>query len=89
MLVEVRFPGAGFAVRPYRICRNGARQCRLGQLAALSEDAAPVPFTIPKGPQEAMAQAEASVLKGYQEGIKLQKLELLLPLIGATEIDDW
>ena len=36
-----------------------------------------------------MAQAVSASTAAYKAGVKLQKLELLLPLIGATDLDDW
>lgn len=36
-----------------------------------------------------VAQAVTASTAAYKAGVKLQKLELLLPLIGATDLDDW
>jgi hypothetical protein len=30
-----------------------------------------------------------AILRAYRAGIRLQRVELLLPLIGATDLDDW
>lgn len=46
-------------------------------------------FRVPSGAQEAAKQAEVAVLKAYEAGVKRQQIELLLPLIGATDLDDW
>lgn len=36
-----------------------------------------------------MAQAAAAITSAWQAGITRQRVELLLPLIGATDLDDW
>ena len=36
-----------------------------------------------------VAQAVTASTAAYKAGVKFQKLELLLPLIGATDLDDW
>ena len=33
--------------------------------------------------------ARSSVTQAYHAGVKLQRVEILLPLIGATDLDDW
>lgn len=35
-----------------------------------------------------MAQAAAAIEAAWRAGIKRQRVELLLPLIGATDLDD-
>ena len=54
--------------------------------AAASADA---PLPIPRGPQETVAQAVAAVSRAWEAGVQRQRVELLLPLIGATDLDDW
>lgn len=44
---------------------------------------------IPRGPQEMVQQCVAAVTRGWEAGIKRQRIDLLLPLIGATDLDDW
>jgi len=34
-------------------------------------------------------QALLAVQRAWADGIRRQSLELLLPLIGATDLDDW
>lgn len=34
-------------------------------------------------------QAVAAIEAAWKAGIKRQRIELLLPLIGATDLDDW
>ena len=36
-----------------------------------------------------VAQAITASTAAYKDGVKLQRLELLLPLIGASDLDDW
>lgn len=44
---------------------------------------------MPRGPQETVSQAVAACTRAWQAGVKRQRVELLLPLIGATDLDDW
>ena len=44
---------------------------------------------LPKGPEQVVEQAMLAVQRAWQDGVKRQSLELLLPLIGATDLDDW
>lgn len=46
-------------------------------------------IAIPSSPDQQVQQAVASIEAGWKAGIKMQRLELLLPLIGATDLDDW
>jgi len=32
---------------------------------------------------------QAAAVRAWQAGIRRQRVELLLPLIGATDLDDW
>jgi hypothetical protein len=36
-----------------------------------------------------VSQAVTAIETAWQAGIKRQRIELLLPLIGATDLDDW
>eukprot|EP00951_Prasinocladus_malaysianus_P046900 scaffold648045_cov35-Prasinocladus_malaysianus.AAC.2 len=47
------------------------------------------PVKVPRGPEETAQQALAACLRAYKGGIMKQRMELLLPLIGATDLDDW
>ena len=49
----------------------------------------PRTYPIPDGPQETAEQALGAVQRAWAKGIKRQRVELLLPLIGATDLDDW
>ena len=44
---------------------------------------------MPRDAEETAQQAQAAALRAWQDGIKRQRVELLLPLIGATDLDDW
>ena len=43
----------------------------------------------PQNSSEIVKQAFQSCKAAWNDGIKRQRIELLLPLIGATDIDDW
>lgn len=47
------------------------------------------PLPVPTSAQETVEQATSVVLRAYNEGITRQRVQFLLPLIGATELDDW
>ena len=44
---------------------------------------------MPKSPEEVVDQALGAIRRAFRDGIARQQIELLLPLIGATDIDDW
>lgn len=44
---------------------------------------------LPRGPEELIDQALGACQRAFADGITRQRLELLLPLIGATDLDDW
>lgn len=44
---------------------------------------------VPKSPEEVVEQALGAIRRAFQAGIRRQQVELLLPLIGATDLDDW
>lgn len=52
-------------------------------------EASSAPLPVPRGPQETVAQAVAACTRAWEAGVKRQRVELLLPLIGATDLDDW
>ena len=43
---------------------------------------------VPQRAEEQVAQAAAAVRSAYAAGVKRQRLELLLPVTGATDLDD-
>ncbi len=47
------------------------------------------PLQVPTSAEATVEQATATVLRAYNEGILRQRIQFLLPLIGATELDDW
>ncbi|EIE25438.1 hypothetical protein COCSUDRAFT_13233, partial [Coccomyxa subellipsoidea C-169] len=44
---------------------------------------------LPRGPEELVDQALSASQRAFADGVKRQRIELLLPLIGATDLDDW
>ncbi|KXZ44909.1 hypothetical protein GPECTOR_61g862 [Gonium pectorale] len=44
---------------------------------------------IPDGPAQQTQQAAQAIEAAWRDGVRLQRVELLLPLIGATDLDDW
>lgn len=73
-----------------------AREALLRAQAAQAEDAAPAsgaaapaPVSVPQGPEATIDQAVKAMLRAHRDGITRQQVQFLLPLIGATELDDW
>lgn len=82
-------PAAAAAAAAQRApCRLPARRAVVA-LAAAAEAAQPAPLTIPRGPSETVQQAAAACKRAFEAGVLRQRVELLLPLIGATDLDDW
>lgn len=86
------------ASRQFKTCsissRAQARRVPLrircsAEAAADATSTKPRIVPIPSDPDTQVAQAIASVEQAWRSGTKLQRLELLLPLIGATDLDDW
>ncbi|MEW5297286.1 MAG: hypothetical protein WDW36_000504 [Sanguina aurantia] len=46
-------------------------------------------LAVPESPNQQVAQAAAAIEAAWRDGIAMQTVELLLPLIGATDLDDW
>jgi hypothetical protein len=46
-------------------------------------------YPLPANAEETAQQARAAAQRAWESGIKRQRIELLLPLIGATDLDDW
>jgi hypothetical protein len=44
---------------------------------------------VPTTPEQQVNQAVSAVLAAWKDGVSKQRVELLLPLIGATDLDDW
>lgn len=51
--------------------------------------AAEAQLPLPGGPEQTAQQALAACRRAFEAGILRQRVELLLPLIGATDLDDW
>ena len=46
-------------------------------------------YAVPQNAEQVSQQALAASLRAHADGKSRQRLELLLPLIGATDLDDW
>jgi hypothetical protein len=59
--------------------------------AAASPDAAPssTPVSLPTTPEAQVALAADAVVAAWREGWTRQSVQLELPLIGASDLDDW
>ncbi|GAB4823859.1 hypothetical protein N2152v2_010905 [Parachlorella kessleri] len=68
--------------------RRQQRACLVVQSSGGVSSAAPA-VTVPKGPKDQVDQAAAACERAFKAGHSRQRVELLLPLIGATDIDDW
>ena len=44
---------------------------------------------MPGSARDQTAQAAAAITAAYKDGVRRHHVELLLPLIGATDLDDW
>lgn len=62
-----------------------SRRRAISPRAAVDSTTRPVPAT----PDLQVSQAVTAIETAWQAGVKRQRLELLLPLIGATDLDDW
>lgn len=77
-------------VRTPTIGYRAARSSRcLVRAAAASEAKTTRVLSVPAGPAEQVNQAAAALESAWKAGVKRQRIELLLPLIGATDLDDW
>ena len=82
----------GVAKVPPHVARTPARQrdLRRTSVTAQSSSAAGSPKqALPRGPNETVSAAAAACLRALEAGVKRQRVEMLLPLVGATAIDDW
>jgi hypothetical protein len=46
-------------------------------------------FDIPPGPEQATKQVQQAIRTAYENGKQRQIVNALIPLIGATDLDDW
>ena len=67
------------------------RQCQTRRVAAQAQanPGAEAAVGVPRGPEETAQQALAACVRAYKDGVLRHRVELLLPLIGATDLDDW
>ena len=75
-----RAPAERATIDPASPARPPAR----AQLAEVVEE-----LPLPSSPQQQVAQAAAALVRARQRGVNLAVLELQLPLIGRTDLDDW
>ena len=47
------------------------------------------PFEIPSGAEAATRQSIEAIKAAYKAGVQRHRIDALLPLIGATDLDDW
>lgn len=64
------------------------RRCANPRSVAVRCDATPL-SRLPRSPKEQVAQAADAVKKAAADGKELVSVEFNLPLIGATDLDDW
>uniref|UniRef100_A0A7S0RMB0 DUF1995 domain-containing protein n=1 Tax=Chlamydomonas leiostraca TaxID=1034604 RepID=A0A7S0RMB0_9CHLO len=57
--------------------------------ASSSKPAVQQAISVPTQAEAQCAQAAQAIEAAFRAGIKRQRVELLLPLIGATDLDDW
>eukprot|EP00250_Pteridium_aquilinum_P034650 c7880_g1_i1 orf=136-1098(-) len=57
--------------------------------AASSSSGNPRQFSVPSTVEESIEQALSACKQARRDGLTRLQLELLLPLIGATDLDDW
>ena len=48
-----------------------------------------MPERFPTSVDDQVRQAKSAILQAQKDGIQRHSIRLLLPLIGATELDDW
>jgi hypothetical protein len=68
--------------------RSHARRRARTLAAAASGDAPPL-LELPSSTERQVALARAAAQAAFDAGVTRQRLLLLLPLIGATDLDDW
>lgn len=72
--------------------RGGARhgvRGRTNVVVRASESGASQPPRLPKGTREQVRQAAEAIGRVAASGKQLFEVEFSLPLIGATDLDDW
>ena len=91
--MSARPAARGSATRAVRraatLLHASARSSRLGCRASAQQAASSAPGVIPQSPKETVEQAAAACRRAWAAGVRRHRVELLLPLIGATDIDDW
>lgn len=70
-----------------RLCRHRVATAATAASSSSIEDAAPV--ALPTTPEQQVALAADAVVAAWREGWTRQSLHIELPLIGASDLDDW
>ena len=83
---SLRRAGPSHVVLCNRPARNHRRAHVFRCKASSAREDAP---SFPQGTAEIVKQCYQATKKAYMAGVKRQRIELILPLIGATDIDDW
>mmetsp|Transcript_20767 Transcript_20767/g.36971 ORF Transcript_20767/g.36971 Transcript_20767/m.36971 type:complete len:337 (-) Transcript_20767:333-1343(-) len=85
--------GVGMATRGFQSKLLTSRQARggivMGKESRMRVLASPKRYDVPSGPERTASQAFEAVKRGVEDGKMRQRIELMLPLIGATDLDDW
>lgn len=79
------------ALPPARRRQQRAGDQRAPVTASSSSGAGPAAAkqVLPRGPGETVSNAAAACQRALEAGVKRQRVEMLLPLVGATDLDDW
>ena len=84
---RVVVPKSSFRKASLRVgARHGVRG-RTNAVVRASESSQPP--KLPKGPREQVRQAAEAIARVAASGKQLFEVEFSLPLIGATDLDDW
>mmetsp|Transcript_44583 Transcript_44583/g.71662 ORF Transcript_44583/g.71662 Transcript_44583/m.71662 type:complete len:313 (+) Transcript_44583:147-1085(+) len=65
------------------------RCSRRSSLLPHAEALSPSSYQVPQNSENTADQAFEAVKNGFKDGKNRQQIELMLPLIGATDLDDW
>ena len=74
--------------RPERACDRNRSTTHVFRTRASADREEALP-SFPQGTAEIVKQCYQATKKAYMAGLRRQRIELVLPLIGATDIDDW
>ena len=80
-------PSKGLSARVSRTSRRCISSSGRGVVRC--DGATTSPPRLPRSPKEQVAQAAEAVRRATADGKELVSIEFNLPLIGATDLDDW